>query len=332
MALAENKRSTDPLKSLTNLLCIANIQESVKKKILSVHVVVTNDISDLLFQQEQTSRWHRRTDRMFEKLRVNRFLILLLLLADIGLLSGCTSTGKTKSEAILIAPDKNILRVGVTTNSPPLIYKQGDKIVGLEADFAKELALYLGRSLRFIELEWEDLIPSLLENRIDILMSGMARTPLREVRISFTIPYFKSGQMALIRREDLARFSAGYFSFMTSSAIGVVKGTTAEYFVEARYGSVKKKKFSTSQKAVDALIDKKIDMFIHDALTILYIASENEARSLTALRALLTSENLAWGVRKDNVEMLKSANSFLQNPDNEKRLKELINHWIPFSE
>ena len=268
---------------------------------------------------------------MSKKLNVGRLLVLLIFLADLCLLTGCTSTGRDESESTLIPPDESILRVGVTTNAPPLIYKQGDRIVGLEADFARELASYLGKSLRFIELKWDDQIPALLENRIDIIMSGMTRTPLREVRIAFTIPYFKSGQMALIRREDAARFGAAFFSFITSSAIGVIKDTTAEYFVEARYANVKKKFFSNPQFAVKALIDKDIDVFIHDAPIVLYLASENENNGLTALPALLTNEYLAWGVRKDNIELLKSADSFLQNPDNEKMLKELIKHWIPFS-
>jgi polar amino acid transport system substrate-binding protein len=162
-------------------------------------------------------------------------------------------------------------------------------------------------------------------------MSGMTRTPLREVRIAFTTTYFKSGQMALIRRKDISRFSTGLFSFTTSSAIGIIKATTAEYFVETRYSSVEKKVFPTAQSAVEALLDKDIDMFIHDAPMVLYLASENENKGLTALFALLTTENLAWGVRKDNLALLKSANSFLENPDNQKRVKELVNYWIPFT-
>jgi hypothetical protein len=42
-------------------------------------------------------------------------------------------------------------------------------------------------------------------------------------------------------------------------------------------------------------------------------ASENEDKGLTALLALLTRANLAWGVRKDNTDLLKSANSFLSD-------------------
>jgi polar amino acid transport system substrate-binding protein len=223
------------------------------------------------------------------------------------------------------------LRVGVTPNAPPLIFKQANEIVGLEADFARELAKYLDKKLRFVELKWEDQIPALLENRIDIIMSGMTRTALREVRISFTNRYLESGQMALIRREDAARFSTGIFSLSTSSAIGVIENTFGEYFVDERYSSVEKKTFSTPQAAVKAVIEKKIDMFIYDGPMVLYLASENENKGLTALFALLTKEDLAWGVRKDNTDLLNSANSFLRNPENEEKLRKMTQYWIPYA-
>jgi polar amino acid transport system substrate-binding protein len=162
-------------------------------------------------------------------------------------------------------------------------------------------------------------------------MSGMTRTPLREVRIAFTYRYLESGQTALIRREDAARYSTGLFAITTSSGIGVIKNTTGEFFVETRFTSVKKVEFRNSQAAVKALIDKKIDMFIHDAPIIFYLASENETNGLTALFAILQKEDLAWAVRKDNRDLLNSANKFLTDSNNQEKLKTMIKYWIPFA-
>ena len=268
---------------------------------------------------------------MPKKLRIKQLLVLTFFIAGFALTTGCVANVQTTAEPVVIAPDVNILRVGVTPNAPPLIFKQGNAIVGLEADFAREFAKYLGKSPRFVELDWEDQIPALLENRIDIIMSGMTRTALREVRIAFTTRYLESGQMALIRREDTTRFSTGFFALTTSSAIGVVKNTFGEYFVDERYSNVKKKTFSTPQAAAQAVIDKKIDLFIYDGPMILYLASENENKGLTALFALLTREDLAWGVRKDNTDLLNSANSFLKNPDHAEMLKKMTQRWIPYA-
>jgi len=262
----------------------------------------------------------------------SRLFVLLFLFAALSLFSGCAPTGQNTAESDLIQPDKNVLRVGVSTNSPPLIFRQADKIVGLEADLARELAAYLGKSLRFVELKWEDQIPALLQNRIDIIMSGMTITTLREVRISFSIPYFESGQMALVRRQDAARYSTGLFTFATSSAIGAIKDTTGAFFVETQFSSIKSKLYTNPNAAVKDLIKKDIDMFIYDGPMILYLASENENKGLTALFTPLTREYLAWGIRKDNVELLDSANKFLRSFNEAGQLNKVIKFWIPLAQ
>jgi ABC-type amino acid transport substrate-binding protein len=268
---------------------------------------------------------------MGKRRRICRLPVLFFMLAALTWFAGCAPTAQQAANSTRIPPDKDVLRVGITAESPPLIFKQNHKITGLEADFARELAQYLGKTLRFVELEWEDQIPALLDNRIDIIMSGMSVTALREVRIAFSVPYFESGQMALIRRQDAARFSTGFFSLVTSSAIGALKDTTGAFFVETRFSSVRKKLYTNIDDAVKDLIDKNIDMFIYDAPMVLYLASENESKGLTVLFALLTKEPLAWGVRKDNVELLESADKFLQTLNKEGKLNKMIKYWIPFA-
>jgi len=262
---------------------------------------------------------------------IGRFLVLIFVLTTLALISGCAPIPQNDVKSGVVPYDENILRVGISANSPPLIFKQGDKIVGLEADFAKELAQYLGKSLRFVELDWDDQIPALLENRIDIIMSGMSVTALREVRMAFSLSYFESGQMALIRRKDAARYSTGFFTLTGNTAIGAIKDTTGEYFVETNFSNAKKKLYSNSRAAVKDLIKKNIDMFIHDAPIVLYLASENESKGLTVLFALLTKEPLAWGIRKDNVELLESVNTFLRTVNEEGTLNKIVKYWIPFA-
>jgi polar amino acid transport system substrate-binding protein len=266
---------------------------------------------------------------MVKEWGIRRLPLLILCITALSLLPGCAPTGQTTAKPSVIPPDKDTLRVGVTPDSPPLIFKQGNKIDGLEAELARELAKYIGKSLQFVELRWEDQIPALLENRIDIIMSGMTITTLREVRIAFSIPYFESGQMALIRRKDFARFSTGLFSFTTSSAIGAIKDTTGQFYVETQFSNIKRKLYKHSSAAVKDLINKDIDILIHDGPMILYLASENENKGLMPLFTPLTREFLAWGIRKDNVELLASANNFLRTMNNEGKLNKIIKYWIP---
>ena len=269
---------------------------------------------------------------MFRNMLNHRFCVFLYLLITLSLITAC-GTATTKSIAD-IKPDESILRVGVSTNAPPLIYKQGQKVVGLEAELANKFAQHLGKSVRFIEVKWEDQIPALLNNQTDIIMSGMSITKMRMIRISFSEPYYKTGQMVLLHKRDRGRIPINYYVIKGMSIklkIGVVKGTTGETYVLDNFGTAKKIiAFNTSKEAVEALLNNDIDILIHDGPIVLMLASEYDSKGLTTSTSHLTEEYLAWGIRKNDTQLLGSANRFIETYKREGKLDSIINRWIPF--
>ena len=268
--------------------------------------------------------------------------LLYFIFFSLSLMVACSSVGDKKSDSqastertTAAAADENILRVGVSTNAPPLIYKQGGEILGLEAELAHEFAKFMDKSVRFVEVKWEDQIPALLDKRTDIIMSGMSITKMRQIRISFSTPYFRTGQMALVHKKDINRFPQTYYGILGQAPllkIGVIKGTTGEIFVRKNFGFQAKKisSFKTSKIAADALLRAQIDMLIHDGPIILMLAAENEAAGLTPLPSLLTEEYLAWGIRKNDVALLNSANRFIDHLNRDGSLNRIVKRWIPF--
>jgi polar amino acid transport system substrate-binding protein len=260
--------------------------------------------------------------------------ITTLMLA-LAWMTGCTMTGPTATpapapSASTSVTDSTPLKVGVSTNMPPLIYKQGDQITGLEAELARGLAGYLGRPLQFVEVAWKDQVPYLLEGRTDIIMSGLSITELRKVRIAFCDPYSRTGLMAILRRGDIQRFKMGYFSLVETPAIGAIEGTTGEGFVRSRYEKARKRFFKTSAEAIQALRDKNIDLFIHDAPVVMVMAATYESE-LSPLYSLLTEEYLAWGVRRGDTALRETANAYIAELKRDGRLKTIIQRWMPLS-
>jgi ABC-type amino acid transport substrate-binding protein len=244
---------------------------------------------------------------------------------------GCAATGNEKITSQPDTQKEAMLLVGVTADSPPLIYKQGDRVAGLEAELASALAESLGKSVRFVELGWKNLIPALLENRIDIIMSGMSITEMREVRIAFTSPYLRAGQMALVRGEDSQKYPSAASIKKTNRRVGFIKGTTGDFLVQKEFQLARKRPFSSSGAGVQAMVEERIDFFIHDAPVIWWLASEKEVKGLTPLPILLTEEYLAWGIRKDDTKLLKSANTLLETWKNNGNLRKLIKRWMPYA-
>ncbi len=252
------------------------------------------------------------------------FLIPLLFLAV-----GCVKTDLQTSSP----PDNSIkiLRVGISTNSPPIAFRENNKIVGLEADLAKGLADFTGRRLKLVRLNWKDQIPSLLSRKTDIIMSGMSITKSRKYRISFTDPYMAFGQISLIRRVDRSKFRTGMTDLLNPSIrIGTVTGTTGDYFIQDVKAKGARTQFPTSAKAVKALLANKIDAFVYDLPGILYLASVYADEGLIPVTIPLTREYLAWGVRPDDRELLNAANSYLKSLSDQAVLTEIIQRWIPY--
>ena len=113
--------------------------------------------------------------------------------------------------------------------------------------------------------------------------------------------------------------------------IGVVKGTTGETYVLDNFGTAKKIiAFNTSKEAVEALLNNDIDILIHDGPIVLMLASEYDSKGLTTSTSHLTEEYLAWGIRKNDTQLLESANRFIETYKREGKLDSIINRWIPF--
>jgi ABC-type amino acid transport substrate-binding protein len=251
-------------------------------------------------------------------------MIIIFSIVLLGL-GGCATNGVKTGQA----PVKPIL-VGVTPNYPPVIFKKNEQITGLEADLARRLAGELKRPIEFVEISWERQIPSLLEGKIDIIMSGMTITQARQVRITFSQPYLTSGLMIAFTAENASKYTSLQNIMESVPAVGFVAGTTGEVYARDKFREGNRMvPVKSANEAALALKNRRIDIFVHDAPSIVWIVSENEAE-LKLLPELLNIEYLGWGLRQDDRELLAGVNALLGKWKNDGTLKETILKWLPY--
>jgi ABC-type amino acid transport substrate-binding protein len=224
---------------------------------------------------------------------------------------------------------KSQFRIGISPDYMPLAYKDPTVgLVGVEVDFANQLGKDLGKTIDFVENPFPELIQSLLEERIDIIMSGMSITREREKLVSFTDSYATIGQMVLVRAKDRSAFpNVQSFSQLTSK-VGFVQTTTGEMAAEAFFPRATLAPQSTIDAGITALRKGEIEVFIHDAPTVWRIAGNPNEKELTGLYWPLTKEPLAWAVRKDDESLHFALNRELQHWRLSGRLKETLSRWV----
>jgi ABC-type amino acid transport substrate-binding protein len=258
----------------------------------------------------------------------SRPVLVVLALAVLVGWGGCAED-YSRTETRRSAPDGPVLRVGVTSTYPPVVFKQQGQVVGIEADLATLLAARLGRSVHFVEVEWTGQIDALLAGRTDIVMSGMSITEARRVRVAFSEPYFEGGLMAAVRTEDRGLYSAPDVLLAAPATVGVIEGTTGAVFAQRSFPNARRVELARASDGALALRRRTIDVFVHDAPSIAWLVSANEA-DLVAIRHYLNREQLAWALRPGDTELLGQVNAALAAWKADGTLAGVLGRWLPF--
>ncbi|MFH1118103.1 MAG: transporter substrate-binding domain-containing protein, partial [Pseudomonadota bacterium] len=220
------------------------------------------------------------------------------------------------------------LRVGMQVGYTPFEMPGKDGTVeGFDIDTAQLIARSLMVNLRIVGEKWQDLIPSLIAGKTDVIMSGMIVTPKRNERAMFTIPIVESGRMFVVHLSNADRFrkladldTSGTFVVSIPGGLGDVQPRTV--FPKASY-----REFPTRKQALDEVLEKRAHAFIDGEFSI-RLAAATHAESLAAGFKPLTYESIAWAVRPGDTHWLNWLNNFVRVIRKDGTLDKLEKKWF----
>lgn len=205
--------------------------------------------------------------------------------------------------------------------------KRGE-IIGFDPDLAALMVKELGVKLELVSTAWDGIIPALLTDKCDLIMSGMTITEERAQKIDFSNPYMVIGQTVLLRK-DLADKVKSYKDLNNAKyKITSKLGTTGEiaakkYLPKANYSS-----FETEPEGLMEVVNGKADAFIYDSPYNAVAIGQRGEGKLVFLDKPFTDEPLGWAVRKDNPEFMKWLNSFLVKVKKDGSYEKLYQKWF----
>ncbi len=259
---------------------------------------------------------------MSTKQQMGALALLGWMLLIVGM-AGCGSSEEKEPE---VPP----LRVGVTPDYPPIIFKNGTRFDGVEADLARALGAELGRPVEFVEIERRPLLLTELQTRgVDILMSGVSITRARKLQVAFADPYLANALMGMTKVEKAAEFDTKEKILATKARVGVQRGTTADSFVQRNCPNAKRVALGRPDGAIMEFQRDWIDVFIHDAHSIAWLVSNNEANYVPLLEPLQT-EWMAWAVRRADQQLLGEVNAVLRAWKENGVLEGVLRRWLAY--
>ena len=129
-----------------------------------------------------------------------RTIISISILLTIILFTGVGFCGDGSLEKIKKA---GVLTYGAESGLPWIQMNEATgKPMGFDAEFMDEIGKRLGVEAKMVETNWDALIPSLKQKRIDVIMNGMYITEKRLEIIDFAGPVYCYGEAIAISKDN----------------------------------------------------------------------------------------------------------------------------------
>jgi polar amino acid transport system substrate-binding protein len=207
------------------------------------------------------------------------------------------------------SPEPGPLVVGMELNYPPFeMTDAAGKPCGLSVELAEELAQSIHRSLRIENLAFDGLIPALLTDKIDLVISSLTITPERSKAIAFSRPYAHIG-LALLTRKDPTIQTAKDLDKIDRTII-TKRGTSGHVAAEKLFPKAKHLVVDQDAAAYLEVSQGKADAFLYDQLSVAR-AQERYSQTTQALLTSLQEENWAFGLRQKDKELQALTETFL---------------------
>lgn len=251
--------------------------------------------------------------------KFSKIISVLAALAIALICCGCGSKSMTAKEGKLI--------MATNAEFPPYEYKEGDKIVGIDAEVAQLIADKLNLELEIADVDFDSIIPGVQSGKYDMGMAGMTVTDERKEKVNFSDSYATGVQVVIVKEDSDIKS----IDDLNGKKIGAQQGTTGYIYASDKpenggYGEENVTGYQNGALAVEALKGGKVDCVIIDNEPAKAYVAANEG--LKILDTEYVTEDYAICFAKENTELQKKVNNALKELIEDGSVKKVVDKYI----
>lgn len=250
---------------------------------------------------------------------ITKLISVLAALAIALICCGCGAKSMTAKEGKLI--------MATNAEFPPYEYKEGDKIVGIDAEVAKLIADKLGLELEIADVDFDSIIPGVQSGKYDMGMAGMTVTDERKEKVNFSDSYATGVQVVIVKEDSEIKS----IDDLEGKKIGAQQGTTGYIYASDTpendgFGEENVTGYQNGALAVEALKGGKVDCVIIDNEPAKAYVAANEG--LKILDTEYVTEDYAICFAKKNTELQEKVNDALKELIEDGSVKKVVDKYI----
>jgi polar amino acid transport system substrate-binding protein len=223
---------------------------------------------------------------------------------------------------------RGVLRVACQTQGAPFSFvDRNGKRTGSSIDLVEMIAKEMGVKVKFLNYDWDGLIPALLSKKADMLAADMTPTLKRAMKIAFAEPYMYTGSVVFVKQgspiktlEDVKK---------SGTKLAVLLGSTGENDAKKAFPEAKLKTYKGGGPLlINAVLGGHTDAGVNDGSAVVGQSASFPPNSIRILEGQLSNSPLAFAVRYDSPDLLSWLNLFFLHVSLDGRLDDNLNYWV----
>jgi len=238
-------------------------------------------------------------------MRKTKGICIIASLAALFIFCGTVSAG-TLDEIT----KRGELRVACQTQGAPFSFvdKNGER-TGSSVELCKLIAKNMGVKIKFLDYDWDGLIPALLSGKADMLAADMTPTLQRAMKISFVDPYMYTGSVVFVKQDSPIKSIEDVKK--SGMKLAVLLGSTGENDAKKAFPTAEIKTYKGGGPIVlNAVIAGHTDAGVNDGSAVRGQTASYPPNTIRILDGQLSKAPLAFAVRYDSQDLREWPNLF----------------------
>lgn len=220
------------------------------------------------------------------------------------------------------------LRVACQTQGAPFSFvDKNGKRTGSSIELVELIAKEMGVKVKFLNYDWDGLIPALLSGKADMLAADMTPTLKRAMKISFVDPYMYTGSVVFVKQDSPIKSIEDVKK--SGTKLAVLLGSTGENDAKDAFPEAQLKTYKGGGPILlNAVIAGHTDAGVNDGSAVRGQSASYPPNSIRILDGQLSESPLSFAVRYDSQDLREWLNLFFLHSKLNGQLDDNLNYWV----
>ena len=223
---------------------------------------------------------------------------------------------------------RGTLRVGIAEFVPWAMPAERGGHVGHDVDVGTKIAKDMGVRAEFKVYEWKDIIPALEAGEVDMIAGGIAITPQRALRITFTEPVALSGAGMATNTQMTKNVENLQQLNDPDIVIATVTDTFSEGVARSIFDKAEIHSYGNKDDAEKEILGGRAHAYISSLPAVQFLVTNNSDAIDLPLSDPLVGWAEALAVQKGEPELLNFLNAWVTAHKADRWLNATREHWF----